>query len=137
MPSTIDYVEALAQALDADDFETAAAVMAENVVYTIGDRVIHGREEIVASYREASAMARRLFDEVGYDHVVYPTEDRNTFRVGYSDILTVGGDTLAHMAEQHVTVAPGAGVVRIVNVDVPGEREKVDEFLARHGLSRN
>jgi hypothetical protein len=49
----------------------------------------------------------------------------------------VGGETLAHMAEQHVTVAPTAGVVQIVNVDVPGEREKVDDFLTRHGLSRN
>jgi hypothetical protein len=137
MKSPIDYVETLARALDGDDYETAAAVMADNVVYSIGDIVLHGREEIVASYREASAMARRLFDEVGYDHVVYPTEDPDTFRVAYSDILTVGGETLAHMAEQHVTVAPTAGVVQIVNVDVPGEREKVDDFLNRHGLSRN
>jgi erythromycin esterase-like protein len=137
MKSPIDYVETLARALDCDDYETAAAVMADNVVYSIGDIVLHGREEIVASYREASAMARRLFDEVGYDHVVYPTEDPDTFRVAYSDILTVGGETLAHMAEQHVTVAPTAGVVQIVNVDVPGEREKVDDFLNRHGLSRN
>lgn len=136
MTSPIDYVETLAHALDADDYEAAAATMADNVVYTIGDRVLHGPEEIVASYRDASAMARRLFDEVGYDHEVFPTEDPNTFRVSYSDILTVGGETLAHMAEQHVTVSPGSGVVNIVNVDVPGEREKVDEFLARHGLSR-
>jgi hypothetical protein len=133
--SPIEYVETLAQALDADDFEEAAATMAEDVVYTIGDRVFHGPEEIVASYRDASAMARRLFDEVAYDHEVFPTDDPNTFRVSYSDILTVGGETLAHIAEQHVTVSPG-GVVKITNVDVPGEREKVDEFLNRHGLSR-
>lgn len=136
MKSPFDYVDTLAQALDSDDYETAAEVMAEEVIYTVGDRVLYGPEKIVASYREASEMARRLFDEVGYDHVVYPTEDPNTFRVSYSDILTVGGETLAHMAEQHVSVAPGAGVVNIVNVDVPGEHEKVDEFLARHGISR-
>jgi hypothetical protein len=135
MTSPIEYVETLAQALDADHFEAAATTMAEDVIYTIGDRVLHGPENIVASYRDASAMARRLFDEVGYDHEVFPTEDPDTFRVSYSDILTVGGETLAHMAEQHVTVAPGVGVVRIVNVDLPGEREKVDEFLTRHGLS--
>jgi hypothetical protein len=134
--TSIEYVETLAQALDADDYEAAAATMADDVVYTIGERVLHGSAEIVASYRDASAMARRLFDEVGYDHEVFPTEDPNTFRVSYSDILTVDAETLAHMAEQHVTVSPGAGVVKIVNVDVPGEREKVDEFLTRHGLSR-
>ncbi len=136
MTSSIEYVEALAQALDADDYEAAAATMADDVVYTIGDRVLNGPEEIVASYREASAMARRLFDEVAYDHEVFPTDEPNTFRVSYSDILTVGGETLAHMAEQHVTVLPGAGVTNIVNVDVSGEREKIDEFLTRHGLSR-
>lgn len=136
MKSSIDHVEALAHALDSDDYAAAAGAMAEEVVYTIGDLVLHGREEIVASYRGASENAGRLFDEVGYDHVIYPTDHPNTFRVSYSDLLTVDGETLAHMAEQHITVAPGAGVVKIVNVDVPGEREKVDGFLARHGLSR-
>lgn len=136
MSSPIEYVNALADALDADDFETAAANMADGVVYTIGDRVFGGPDAIVASYRESSEMARRLFDEVGYDHVVFPTDDPNTFRVSYSDILTVDGDVLTHMAEQHLTVAPGVGVVRIVNVEVPGERERLDEFLAGHGLSR-
>lgn len=137
MSSPADYVETLARALDADDFEGAAGTMSDQVVYTIGDRVLRGPEEIVASYREASEMARRLFDEVGYDHEVHPTEDPDTFRISYSDIFTVDGDTLAHEAEQHVTVAPGVGVVRIVDVEVPGERERVDEFLARHGLSRD
>lgn len=42
-----------------------------------------------------------------------------------------------HMAEQHVTVAPGDGVVRIVDVDLPGEHEKVDRFMTRHRLSRD
>lgn len=132
-----EYVESLADALDADDFETAADNMADDVVYTIGDRVYEGPEAIVASYRESSEMARRMFDEVGYDHVVFPTDDPNTFRVSYSDILTVGDDVLHHQTEQHLTVLPGSGVVRIVNVDVPGEREKLDEFLTDHGLSRD
>lgn len=135
--SPSEYVESLADALDADDFETAAARMTDDVVYTIGDRVYEGPDAIVASYRESSEMARRIFDEVGYDHVVHPTDDPNTFRVSYSDILTVGDDVLTHQAEQHLTVLPGSGVVRIVNVEVPGEREKLDEFLAAHGLTRD
>ncbi len=135
--SPIEFVKSLADALDADDFETAADNMADDVVYTIGDRVYEGPAAIVASYRESSEMAGRIFDEVGYDHVVFPTDDPNTFRVSYSDILTVGDDVLHHQAEQHLTVSPGSGVVRIVNVEVPGEREKLDEFLAKHGLSRD
>jgi hypothetical protein len=28
-------------------------------------------------------------------------------------------------------------VVRIINLDLPGERENVDRFMARHGLERD
>lgn len=42
MNSPIDYVEALTQALDDDDYVTAASTMAKRVEYTIGDQLIHG-----------------------------------------------------------------------------------------------
>ena len=135
--SPIRYVKALARALDDDDYLTAASTMAERVEYTIGDLLIQGPQAVVASYRAASEMARRLFDQVGYGHEVAPTDDPYSFRISYSDVLTVGDESLTHTAEQHVTVAPDEGVVRIINVDLPGEREKVDWFLARHGLERD
>ena len=137
MTAPIEYVETLARALDADDYEMAASVLSDQVEYSIGEDVIHGPAAILASYREASEMAHRLFDSVSYGHVVNATDDPLFFRVSYSDELTVAGETLKHMAEQHVTVAADEGVVEIVNVDLPGEREKVDEFMARHGLSRH
>ncbi len=137
MNSPIELVEKLAEALDGDDYATAASVMADRVEYTIGDKHVSGADAVVGSYREASEMAHRLFDRVEYSHHVMPTDDANTFRVSYSDTLTVAGETLNHMAEQHVTVSPDKGVVRIVNVEVPGEREKVDAFLERHSLTRD
>lgn len=137
MISPIDIVSRLAEALDRDDYETAGSAMADRVEYSIGDQVLVGPEAVVDSYRAASEMAHRLFDRVEYGHRVMTTDDPNAFRVSYSDTLTISGETLKHMAEQHVTVAPGEGVVRIVNVEVPGEREKVDAFLERHGLSRD
>jgi len=135
--SPADLVEQLAEALDRDDWPSVASAMAERVHYSIGEEELIGPEDVVASYRTASEMAHRLFDRVEYGHQLVPTDDPNTFRVGYSDTLTVSGETLTHQAEQHVTVAPGEGVVRIVNVEVPGERAKIDEFLERHGLSRD
>lgn len=136
MNSPNDLVERLAAALDADDYPTAASVMAERVRYTIGDQDLTGPEAVVASYRAASEMAHRLFDQVEYGHRVIPSDDPHTFRVSYSDNLTVGAETLRHMAEQEVTVVPDQGVVRIVNVELPGETARVDAFLERHGLSR-
>lgn len=136
MSSQIEYVETLARALDDDDYETAASALAEGVEYTIGDRVLSGRDVVVASYREASEMAHRMFDGVGYGHEVIHTDDPNSFRVEYWDELTIAGETLTHRAEQHVAVDPETGVTHITNVDLPGERERVDAFLERHGRSR-
>jgi hypothetical protein len=137
MDSPIDLVERLAAALDADDYPTAASVMAERVRYTIGEEDLTGPEAVVAGYRAASEMAHRLFDRVEYGHRVIPSDSPHAFRVRYSDTLTVAGETLRHMAERQVTVAPGEGVVRIVNVELPGETAKVDAFLERHGLTRD
>ncbi len=131
-----DLVEKLAQALDDDDYEAAGAVLAPNVTYDIGDDTSHGRDAVLESYRKASEMAHRLFDEVGYDHETID-EGRGRFRIHYGDILTVGDETMRHKAEQMVTVEPGLGVVHIEDRPVPGERERVDEFLRRHGLTRH
>lgn len=135
--SAIDVVEALADALDGDDYVTAASVMSDAVEYTVGDQKLNGPDAVVASYRAASETAHRLFDRVEYGHEVIATDDTNLFRISYSDTLTIGDETIRHMAEQHVSVAPGEGVVGIVNVEIPGEREKVDSFLERHGLTRH
>lgn len=137
MTAPIEYVETLARGLDTDDYEMAASVLSDRVEYSIGGDVVNGPAAVLASYREASEMAHRLFDSVVYGHEVNATDDPLSFRVSYSDELTVAGETLKHVAEQYVTVAAGDGVVRIVNVDLPGEREKVDQFMARHGISRD
>lgn len=137
MTAPIEYVETLARALDADNYEMAASVLSDQVEYSIGGHVINGPGPVLASYREASEMAHRLFDNVSYGHEVNATDDPLSFRVSYSDELTVSGETLKHMAEQHVIVAADEGVVKIVNVDLPGEREKLDEFMNRHRLARD
>lgn len=135
--SSLDVAERFATALDRDDYETVASVLAEEVSYSIGDDVLLGREAVVESYRTASKMAHQLFDQVEYGHTVISTDDPTTFRISYTDTLTVGEESLTHMAEQHVTVATEEVVTRIVNVELPGEREAVDAFLERHGLSRD
>ena len=131
-----DLVEKLAQALDDDDYEAAGAVLAPNVTYDVGGDTIRGREAVLASYRRASEMAHELFDEVGYDHEV-KSESSGRFRIHYGDVLTLAGEVMRHRAEQVVTTEPNRGIIHIEDCPVPGERERVDEFLERHGLSRD
>lgn len=61
-----ELAEQLAQALDDDYYETAAVVMAPDVVYRIREVILTGPVEVADSYRSASQMAHHLFDEVGY-----------------------------------------------------------------------
>ena len=131
-----DLVELLAQALDDDDYEKAATTLAADVTYEVGGGTISGRKTVLASYRNASEMAHELFDEVSYDHAVV-AEGPGIFRIHYGDVLTLNGETLRHEAEQVVTVVRGRKIVHIADHPVPGERERVDEFLERHGMSRD
>ena len=128
-------VETLARALDEDDYDTARTVLAPGVTYEVKGQVLEGPDDVLDSYRDASSMAHRIFDGVGYDHVISQGSDSG-FVVDYRDVLTIGDETLVHHARQEYTVDPERGVVHIVNVELPGEAKRVDDFLARHGRSR-
>lgn len=132
----LETAEALAKALDKDDFETAKSLMGPGVVYQIGDDRLVGPEAVVDSYRRASGMAHALFDTVDYDHVIQGVIEQNTVRIRYSDLLGVGEDQHSHIAVQDITIDPTLGIVEIVDRPVPGEREKLDGFLASHQMVR-
>lgn len=131
----VDVADRLAQALDDDDYETARALLSPHVVYEVGDETLVGPDAVVDSYRAASTMGRQMFDELGYGHETPTPVGEGSFEVRYTDVLTIDDDTHVHYARQEITVGDG-GVTRIVDRPVPGEREKVDEFISRHGISR-
>lgn len=127
-------VERLARALDTDDYDTAASLIADDCVYTIGDKTLIG-PEVVESYRKASEQAHEIFDDVGFEHALMGEVAKHTYRIHFFDELVIGGERIVHLSEQDVTVHPDRGVVRIVDNPVKGEREKVDAFLRDHGSS--
>lgn len=130
-----EIVERLALALDNDDYDTAHSTLADDVQYDVKGMTLVGPEAVVDSYRAASLQAHELFDAVGYDHEISSEAD-GEFVIEYTDILTIGEETLVHHARQNLSVDPNLGVTRIVNVEIPGEADNVDRFLARHGKSR-
>lgn len=132
----VEVVETLATALDEDDYDTARSVLDPEVVYEIGGNTLIGPDAVVDSYRKSSELAHQLFDEVAYDHEILGTDEGAAFRVRYRDLLTAGGETHAHFAEQEVTLGRHWVVVKIVDRPMPAEREKLEEFMARHGISR-
>lgn len=131
-----NLVRRLAVALDSDDYETAFSTLAKDVQYELGAETLVGPQAVVDSYQAASVMAHDLFDQVGYDHEIVESSPDGEFTINYEDILTIGDETLVHHARQKLKVDPAIGVTHIFNIELPGERERVDEFLHRHGKSR-
>jgi hypothetical protein len=128
----LTVVAALALALDRDDFDAVVGYLHPDVVYEIGGVSHRGAAAVVESYRSGSALARRIFDDVQFDHcLVGPVGDR-TIRVDFSDRLTAGGEQFEHHSIQDITVDVADRVTHIVDRHVEGQRGRLDEFMSRH-----
>ena len=125
----------LAAALDADDFDRVAGHLHQDVEYTIDGSTHRGREAVVASYRQGSAAARRIFDQVDFSHSIVQ-QVGETVRVDFGDRLTADGEVFHHRSIQDITVDQDRRVTNIVDQPVEGQRARLDEFMSRHGRSR-
>ena len=132
----VTVARALASALDADDFDSVEAMLGDDVTYRIGDAVHHGPDAVVASYRNGSELAQRIFERVAYSHEVIGLVGQRTVRVDFADALHAGGETLDHHSVQDVEVGRDGRIISIIDQPVDGQQERVADFLARHGLTR-
>ncbi|MEZ6243175.1 MAG: nuclear transport factor 2 family protein [Phycisphaerales bacterium] len=71
-------VDRFVEALDREDFQAAARVIAPGCAYVFRGREVRGREAIVASYADAAAWARESFDEIRYESKIKDEEDGET-----------------------------------------------------------
>ena len=131
-----EIVEAMARALDADDFATARTRLAADCVYETGRETLHGPEAIIASYAAATSWARRVFDEVRYESETGPAADGIVPVIFTDYVLKAGRRWHRHRCRQEFTVGGDGRIVRIVHHDLPGEREAVDAYLKECGIQR-
>ena len=129
-------VARLARALDADDFAGARECLDEACIYMGRDDVWRGPEAIVGSYADASAWARRTFDEVRYASEVGPASGA-TVPVTFIDyLLKAGARWHRYRCRQEFTVGPGGRIVRITHHELPGEREGLTAYFRECGIER-
>jgi len=127
---------AMARALDADDLDAARALLADDCVYELRDDTLRGPEAVLASYRDASAMARRLFDEVRYESDIESVSGA-TARVTFTDyLLKAGHPWHRYRCMQAFTVGTGGRIVRIVHEEIPSEREALERYFRECGIER-
>jgi hypothetical protein len=129
-------VRRLAAALDADDFATARALIHDDCVYVGVAETMRGAEAIVASYADASAWARRTFDDVRYESETGSAEGA-TVPVTFTDyLLKAGGRWHRYRCRQDFSVGVDGCITRIVHHDLPGEREALDAYFRESGIER-
>jgi len=123
-----------ASALDRCDFAEAAKYLAEDCQYQLGQETLVGPDSIIGSYRASAEWGSRTLDGVVYESEV--THDANSLDVLFIDRITHGGQTHEYRCLQHLWLNATGQIDSILHEELPGEREKLDEFFARCGISR-
>lgn len=130
----ISVAERFAKALDHEDYEEAARLLARDCEYVTERETLIGPDAIVASYREAGDWVKASLDAVAYESSVRP--EGPSAIITFVDHLTHAGVSHTHSCEQVLSFAKDGAIRRIVHCDLPGQREAVDDFFGRVGVSR-
>ena len=123
-----------AKALDEDDFESAKAYLAQNCQYVVGEKEMHGPEEIIQSFREGSDKAKRVFDQVDFGSEILRIDGKNV-TIQFTDLIQIKGQSLVYSSKQHMEFGEDGLIVRIVHEEIPGELEALEAVLKRLGVA--
>ncbi|HEU5297047.1 MAG TPA: nuclear transport factor 2 family protein [Burkholderiaceae bacterium] len=126
----------LAKALDADDFDAVAALLAPTCQYQSPNGMVVGPAAIVASYRQAANWAKSAIQRVAYSSSVRVMHEQAAV-ITFVDDLLHNGQSHRHTCEQQVHIDQSGLVCRIVHVELVGERDAVDAFLLAIGIDRD
>lgn len=119
-------VTRFAAALDAETYDNAIRLLADECIYNSPDGTLIGPEAIIASYRGNGERARCRFDEIKYTSSVEQVGDE--FVVTYTDGLRLGDRRHEFRCRQRLRVNATGLIVRISHEEMAGERERLREF---------
>ncbi len=134
-PSNLTVVRRFARALDHNDFAAAASCLSPDCRYVFKDETLVGPGAILKSYAENDEWARRVLDRVAYESRVSRRPD-GTISVLFIDSIVHHGSSHRYRSRQEISIDAGGLIAGIVHRELPGEREKLEAFLARCGLRR-
>ena len=127
-------IEQFAKGLDREDYAAAEGVLSSDCVYVSSSDEVRGAGEIVASYKANGDWAGATFDSVSYDSRVELLDD-GRWRITFVDHIRHKGESITYKSEQLVEVDDGL-IRRIEEAEIDGQREGLEEFFARVGVSR-
>ncbi len=133
--SPLTVVRRFARALDRSDFAAAGRFLSPDCRYVFKEATLIGPDDILGSYAENDAWARRELDRVEYRSRVSPQAD-GTYAVLFIDRIARHGSCHEYRSRQEITLDERGTIAQIVHRELPGEREKLDAFLAGCGIRR-
>jgi hypothetical protein len=119
-----------ADALDAEDYGAAGALVTTDCQYSIRDSTISGRDAVIDSYRLNSVSARQRFDAVEYSSQVFEIGLQEA-RIRFTDRLRIADEWHEYACEQIIRIGADGLVHEIVHTELPGQRESLAEFEAK------
>lgn len=119
-----------AVALDAEDYATAQAWLADACTFDCRGQRYMGPAAIIAAYRSNGSSARDRFDSISYRSDVSAI-DLDHARIRFTDFLSRAGENFVFECEQIVTVDRDGRISAIEHVDLDGAREALADFIQR------
>ena len=128
-----DIAQRFAAALDRDDIESAASMLAPDCHYDNGATILKGPDAIINSYRESSERARRLLDEVRYESTIQQGAG-NQAAITFIDHLRKDTLTYVYRCRQMVEINEAGRIASIRHEELDGEREALHRFFKSCGI---
>jgi hypothetical protein len=135
MAMILRTAQRLAAALDAEDYRASRGTLAPDCVYHSPKGLLVGPDRIVASYREHAAAARGRFETIEYQSVVETSGPAEAV-ITFIDRVTLGGAQHQFRCQQRIRIDAAGLVAEIRHEEIPGEREKLQQFETDAGAAR-
>jgi hypothetical protein len=127
--------EALAAALDADDYDGARRLLHEDCRYHAQGRTLRGRDAVLSEFAAISQWGRDNLDRLTFTHAIDGGNDQGA-TIRFYDELERSGRSIRHESIMRVEFGMDGSITALFLEENPAERQKVSEFLHAVGLRR-
>ncbi len=127
MNTTISIATQFAKALDEEDYKTAIEMISTQCEYFCRGKVYYGSDEIIKSYQSAGDSAQIDFDKIEYESFISTLEE-NSALIDFVDHFYLQEKKHTFKCQQQIEVGNDGLIIHIKHIDLPGEREALDEF---------
>lgn len=125
--SNLQAAKTFAQLMDNNLFEEAQGLMHPSCVYYYRDKIIQGAQAIIEVYKSNYETGAKKLDEILFSSKVEEMTNKS-FKLKYLDRIRKRKSWHEYHCEQHIKIEEGL-VTQIIHVDLPGEVEKLNQWL--------